>query len=466
MSKKILYYNWCPIEETEGGGIAVYQRNLLDFFKGEGNNLEISPYFLCSGYYYDKKRQPYIRKEKSKYADNVFSIVNSPVYAPSRSPIDNFQCYLTDKTLYEIMDTFISVNGPFSAIHFQTLEGLSIDVLRLKEKYPDTNFIYSIHNYTLFCPNVMLWSKDEENCFLCKDCDCSKCMSDYQVPSTNTLKISRHLINSNHPKLYYYTRGYKYLSRKLKSRAFSRGDVEQQRIFLAYRKRNIEAINRYVDVVLAVSQQVAHIAITYGIHKEKVQISYIGTKFAEQSVGKSITNVDIKPFGLLYMGYMRTEKGFYFLVDALETLSDELAKEIKVTFASKITDRKAYKRMIKLKERYADIAIFDGYSHEDIPNIIKGQHLGVVPVLWEDNLPQVTIEMIASGIPVLASSFGGASELNHLQDFVFNGGNKQDFEKKLNAILQNRQLLEEYWENCTVLTSMDKHIRELLNYYE
>ena len=45
---KILYYNWVDYLDPEGrgGGVSVYQKNLLEEF-GKSNNNEL--YFLCSG---------------------------------------------------------------------------------------------------------------------------------------------------------------------------------------------------------------------------------------------------------------------------------------------------------------------------------------------------------------------------------------------------------------------------------
>ena len=34
--KKILYYNWMPLDSPDGGGVAVYQRNLINSLGGGG----------------------------------------------------------------------------------------------------------------------------------------------------------------------------------------------------------------------------------------------------------------------------------------------------------------------------------------------------------------------------------------------------------------------------------------------
>ena len=56
---KILYYNWVQFdnEKKEGGGVNIYQKNLIDYLVKNTNN-EI--YFLSSGWKYDPiKKYPY-----------------------------------------------------------------------------------------------------------------------------------------------------------------------------------------------------------------------------------------------------------------------------------------------------------------------------------------------------------------------------------------------------------------------
>lgn len=457
---RVLFYNWCPIEETEGGGIAVYQRNLLDFI--ENSKLDIDAFFLCSGFYYDNNKRPYIRKEETSYSVSAFSIVNSPVYAPMRAPDSNFYEMINDQTLKDLVDQFISKNGPFDVIHFHTLEGLSLNILSLKEKYNKTKFIYSIHNYTAICPNVMLWTGGGENCGLKKSKDCYYCMNRYNRPNIWFLKKSRELLVNGHKKLYYYSRGIKYVTRNY----FMVKKKRESAVYQQYIMNSVDAINNYIDTVLAVSKRVAEVMASNGIKREKIQVSYIGTKFADIAVYKERNDSNKDPFGIVYMGYMREEKGFYFLLEALEEMDEKSAGGMALTFASKVTDRSAAKRVEKLNNKFRFVRLLNGYTHEDIPKILKDANLGVVPVLWEDNLPQVAIEMAASGVPVLASSFGGASEINNNRNFRFEGGNKDDFINKLLNIYNDRSLLNDYWKTCMVFKSMEDHVNELMKVYE
>ena len=108
--------------------------------------------------------------------------------------------------------------------------------------------------------------------------------------------------------------------------------------------------------------------------------------------------------------------------------------------------------------------IYNGYTHADFPEIFKGVNLGVIPPVWEDNLPQVTIEMIANGIPVIASSNGGAKELNDHPAFVFK--DKSDFISKLEDIYKKPSILTDYWKYSKKLTAMSDHINQLKEIYK
>lgn len=71
---------------------------------------------------------------------------------------------MEDTKCKDVFNKFVEEHGPFDVIHFQTLEGISPNVLSLKEKYPNTKFLHSIHDYGLFSPNVKFWKFGGVNC--------------------------------------------------------------------------------------------------------------------------------------------------------------------------------------------------------------------------------------------------------------------------------------------------------------
>lgn len=465
---RILYYNWIQFdnEQNQGGGVNIYQRNIIDHLI---KNTEHEIYFISSGWKYNPlNTKTYIKKTKNIFGEKCksFEIINSSIMAPAFAMYMNPKKFIEDNGSYEIFDKFIKENGPFDVIHFNNIEGISINVLKLKEKYPNTKFIVSIHNYQPICPLVQYFQNHNE--CICQDFRNGK----------ECLKCSKVLPNKKE----YYKRARNYFYEKLqgclkvfrlpvklccktfkyKSKEYigSKTTMLPEQ-YARYRKHNIEYLNKYADKVLAVSDRVRKIMIEHGCDSNKVVTSYIGTKFAENELKHSIAE-NTNPFTICYLGYERVDKGFFFFVDALSKLDKHIAKNINVVFAVS----KIHKKNLEKLNGFNDIIIYNGYSHKELPNILKDVNLGIVPVLWEDNLPQVAIEMVALGVPILCSDFGGASELCASDLFKFKGNDEQDFNEHLTMLVNNPNSLEEYWVNHPNLMTMEKHIKELKVIYE
>lgn len=475
MKKNILIYNWISFDETEGkgGGVTVYTRNLIHCLVRQK---EWRVFFLSSGRAYDRKRRDiFIEQTNNVFGKDCmsFQVVNSPVLSSAHLSFPYPEAMLEDRSMKKLFRQFFLECGGFDVIHFQNLEGLSLSVLELKVEFPDTRFVYSLHNYYLFCPQVMLWKNDRDNCQEPRcGAACLSCMP---------RDVHRKKVIYNQRIAYDQIKGRRISFIRLKIQWFiekSSGIFDRhkrtilmprrrrlERNFQIFRERNVWYANRYLDSILAVSQRVAQIAIHNGIDEKKVSVCYIGTEAARWQSGYSRYPYDGTFFTICYLGYMRREKGFYFFLNALEEMPLELARKIRVKLAVKVTDEKFMERIRGLEERFAEVLYYPGYTHNQLPQILENVQLGIVPPLWEDNLPQVAIEMKAHGIPVLTSDLGGASELTQSQEFVFSAENKTDFIRKLWFFVEHPENLKGYWKGAPKLITMEEHIEELKKIY-
>lgn len=465
---KILYYNWIQFDnrENQGGGVNVYQRNLIDYLT---KNTEHEIYFLSSGWKYNPlNKKTYIVKTQNIYGSKCksFEIINSSIMAPAFAIYMNPMKFIEDFETYEIFDKFIQEQGGFDVIHFNNIEGISINVLKLKEKYPNTKFIVSIHNYQPICPLNQYFQNHNKK--ICHDFqngkECLKCSlalpdgKEYCRRSINYYNciFDKQLKFFKFP-LKLFVKFFKYRSKKFIGS--NKTMIPEQ--YDIYRKYNIETLNKYADTILAVSKRVYMIMIEHGCNPSKVIVSYIGTKFAQNEIKHSIATVQ-KPFTIAYLGYKRVDKGFFFFIDALSKLDKTIAENINVVLAVSRIRKNDYEDELS---NFNKVIVYNGYTHNNLSNILKNVNLGIVPVLWEDNLPQVAIEMVALGVPVLCSDFGGASELSKSELFKFKGGCEEDFIEKLTKIVNNPELLQEYWVNHGGLMKMEKHVDELMQIY-
>ena len=277
---RILYYNWTQFDKknNDGGGVNVYQKNLVKYLVDNTNN-EI--YFLSSGIYYDiLKKKAYIKQTKNIFGDKCksFKIINSTCTAPSKAMYDDIENYLNDDITYELLKEFIKKYGEFDVIHFNNIEGLSGKCLEIKKDFPNTKVIYSIHNYFLFCPQINLFFNNECNCIEYDNGKkCCTCLSS-NINKKTFIKFYKidglcekcHLEN--------FSKKIKLFAKKVRKKlVYKKNKVNNESCdnlkctsedYRKYREINVERINKYVDVVLAVSERVRQISVKMGIRKD------------------------------------------------------------------------------------------------------------------------------------------------------------------------------------------------------
>lgn len=470
---KILYYNWVPFDEKKGrgGGVSVYLRDLIESMISSDPLFEI--WFLSSGYYYDDNDRSLRYEEISnKYGKKcrTFTILNSPVVSPAYFSFFSLDILLDDTRLGELFESFLNVHGPFDVVHYHNLEGLSLSVFNKHFLFKDTAFIYTMHNYYALCPQVNLWREEMENCMLTDTGkECLNCMREHvPLEKLSKKKTYEYILKKKFSSE--IEKEYKIREKEIDKEFFEEEhrmlyDYEKERIIDAagrYRKTMIKTLNDMFDLVIGVSKRTCVIAEREGVSPRVIRQVYIGSKIAEDvTVSKHVE--DKKVLSIIYMGYQRKDKGYNFFAECMNKLYGEVASRINLTIAAKSLPKT---EMIMIdKNKFAGYTYMDGYKREEIKEMLKGQDLGIVPVLWEDNLPQVAIEMVANGVPILTSDRGGASELTDNENFVFKAGDMDEFIECIRRFVENPNFLNDYWSGFHGLTTMEEHINTLKDIY-
>ena len=459
---KILIYNWLPFDNpwNWGGGVTVYCKNIIEEILNKYPTVNI--YFLSSGFAYDAyKEEIYYRKINNIFDDKVrqYEIVNSPVPAEQRNMYINPLVALENKDLKAKFNEFLEKYGPFETIHFNNIEGLSLDVLDLKEEHPETKFIFSIHNYVPLCVNGSYYMR-HKHCNCVPDHtgeDCMKCTR-ADIKSKIALETYERGKYGHEPSRCFSQNHW------INSFGFERLDIDATaENILDFAKTATAKLNKNCDVILAVSKRVYKIAEDNGFDTAKMKVSYIGTKVASiQCKNQSYPAENGLKIVFLGNDINYEEKGYPFLLDALSKMPVKYAKKIDLVLTVK---QKEHAEIYSMLRNFHSIKVINGYTHADLPNIFKGCNLSLVPVLWEDNLPQIAIESVAYGVPVLASSAGGASELCDSELFKFAAGDAEELNAKIMHFIDKPEDLKEYWAHHHGLVTMGQHVDELAGYY-
>jgi glycosyltransferase involved in cell wall biosynthesis len=116
---------------------------------------------------------------------------------------------------------------------------------------------------------------------------------------------------------------------------------------------------------------------------------------------------------IVYSGRLEATKGLHVLVDALAVLKrkrPDLSLRLRVAGWGS----ESYDALIKQNVQRAglqDVVQFVGVLDvNELSSLLSKAQLSVVPSLWYENLPNVLLESLASGTPVLASRLGSLTE--------------------------------------------------------
>lgn len=468
---RVLCYNWVESSDPKrrGGGVRIYQRNLVAALR-QVPGIEVHE--LSSGLSYDlfAPRKPRWRKVTRGQTHPRYEIINSGVLAPAHGAFGS-QNQSDHIATQDCFRDFLRREGPFDVVHFNNLEGLPASVLSLKRDWPQTKVILSLHNYYLFCPQVNFWHQEARTC---RDFEnghrCQTCLP--SIPEPSALRLGYALwpvvkwISPKHQEQLLHSFGQ--VLGRLKPVRTARPAVTAAAAFARRRKYMVELINTHCDSVLCVSDAVRKLAIKHGIKPALAKTSYIGTPDAEKFAITKPQRSWVGDDGILtmaYLGYMRRDKGFYFLLQALAAMPVSVARRIHLVVAAPTGADDAMCDLAALKPHLAKITHINGYMRSELDDVLKGVNIGVIPVLWHDNLPQVALEMHARHIPLLTSDLGGAKELSGCEDMIFRAGDIAHFTEKVTGIVAGNYSADAYWANAKTPTTMDDHVKDLMQFY-
>jgi glycosyltransferase involved in cell wall biosynthesis len=178
------------------------------------------------------------------------------------------------------------------------------------------------------------------------------------------------------------------------------------------RERLLGITDFCVNMATAVSQEVANVHISKGTTKRKIRVIHNGVELGNSHPGnrssvKRAIGLKDSTFLLLTIGRLEGVKGHSFLFRALELLKKK-DYEFKLLVVGRGRQRENLKEEI-INRRLEDKVILTG-EREDIQGLLTASDAFILPSLWE-GLPNVLLEAMAAGLPVIATRVGGIPEV-------------------------------------------------------
>jgi glycosyltransferase involved in cell wall biosynthesis len=185
--------------------------------------------------------------------------------------------------------------------------------------------------------------------------------------------------------------------------------------------------------------------------ESNVKTIYNGVNFERFNVAeKPIT----KKFNLLFIGNLIKTKGVFELLIAAKKLSDEKV-DFELSIIGKGPENKSLASYISANNLSASVKLIGSVPHELLDEWLSKSHALVLPS-YREGVPNVIMEALATGTPVVASKVGGIPEVIENE---INGILLESYQP--DSIYQGiRQLMTQSWSSEDILKSVESYTWE------
>ncbi|MCB0193223.1 MAG: glycosyltransferase family 4 protein [Anaerolineae bacterium] len=190
-----------------------------------------------------------------------------------------------------------------------------------------------------------------------------------------------------------------------------------------------------------------------GVELNKTKIIYgaVDTKLYRTQNGTSLSKSDNDKLALLYVGRLTHEKGIHTALEALKRLVDQHGKNVaKLTIVG--TGEARYENQLHqfVQENGLDtlVKFMGNQPKEAMADIYRQADIFLFTSIWQEPFGRVLVEAMASGVVVVGTATGGASDIlkDHENGLVFLPDNAADLAEKINCLIANPQLRQIFAE--------------------
>lgn len=190
-----------------------------------------------------------------------------------------------------------------------------------------------------------------------------------------------------------------------------------------------------------------------GVQQSATDIIYLGVDtqkffphYDRDNYTRTSLNIPAERKIVFYSGHMEERKGVRTIIQSALYLIDELARTDVhfVICGNKNDEAAAYQQLLENSKAKSHVT-FAGYR-SDIPELMRGSHIGLIASTGWDSFTMSSIEMMASGLPLIVSNLQGLSEtIEHQKNgFLITPGDHRELAEKISLLLSQPELAREF----------------------
>ncbi len=230
---------------------------------------------------------------------------------------------------------------------------------------------------------------------------------------------------------------------------------------------------KYIDKIFAVSY-----ALKEALNQNKiknVEVIHNGINVSEWEIdANEIDNFknqyNLKNKKVIFFAGLSAIKGGYKIIECLKIVKQKNSEIALLVVGEKDNGNQ---KILKAADQEKIPVVLTGWIKDKILKAAYGaSDIVMVPSICFDSFPTVNLEALASKKPVIATCFGGSSELivDGQNGFIVNPFDIQNLAAKACLLLENESLAQEFGQNGYLRVkeefSLDKQVSKILKFYE
>jgi glycosyltransferase involved in cell wall biosynthesis len=401
----------------------------------------------------------------------VFYRINDPKryeYSLIHRRFENLETYAINRT-FKFCSSFSEtynndiVNRKFTRI----LEAIKPDIVHIhhllflscgivdeikKRKIP---ILYVLHDYWLICYRGQLLKDDLTICSGSSIEACRDCL--------------KYILSIRKGSMYIY----QLLKRRIPGQSMNL----LKRLHLAIRKsdgtgevikwrNSLSDASSNIDLFIAPSNFIKDRFSLANFPKEKILYCPYGFDNSSFANGYFKKKSHLLRFG--YMGTLLPSKGVDILISVFKKIKNS---NVRLSIYGKLFSYAGFEFYPQTLQKlaYGDdrIQLAGEYDNKDIGKIFSEIDVLLVPSIWQENAPLVIQESFLAKTPVIASRIGGIPELinDRINGLLFEPGNVDDLKEKMQYVIDNPAIIEEFRKNIPRVKSIEDNAAEMEHIY-
>jgi len=368
---------------------------------------------------------------------------------PASSTAEKFQQSYWNQPIERWFDEHLMITRP-DILHLQSGYLLTLSALESASQQGIAS-VLSLHDYWTVCPRINLLHPNGERCLGPEKTKCAWCLLTekrrYRWPD---VLIGKGILSILSVRKISKLTGVDVLSNQILDR-----------------QTKLKSQLHQVDVILAHAKLAQELVLQQGVQPEKVVLSPYGLDTSSWHQPLPFKKISGK-FRIGYLGNLIPIKGAQVLVKAFRQL-DTNNMQLELRIYGDPEKQPAFGRQLRWLAGADDrIRFLGAYNNQHIPEILQEIDVLVVPSLWNETGPLVTLEGFACLTPVVTSNI--PNMVNQVTDgvdgLVFSVGNVESLAKVLQRLIDEPGLLAHLTYGIRPVKSHDKQMEEWMQAYQ